>query len=93
MRYFKIKETEIPITPFKKVKVNAVQWIVTNLSRGAEIAELVCSCLYIDGNDLITSDPYSYVLYIPKETLDIWMEDSVIDDFIITESNGLFEKE
>ena len=93
MKYLRIKETEIPISPFKKVKINAIQWVVTSLFRGAERVELVCSCVFLNEDIPVISEPYSYVLYVPKEVLDIWLDDSVIDDFIISESNGVFEKE
>jgi len=35
---------------------------------------------------------YSYTLFIPKSVLEVWLDDSVIDQFIIDNSNGLFVK-
>jgi hypothetical protein len=93
MQYFKIQETTVATSPFETARVNAIRWVVGNIPRNASVADLNCTLIYVHPDDTIDDMLYSYVLYLPKSVLDIWLDDGVIDDYIITESNGSFIKE
>lgn len=92
MRYFLIQPVTINTTPFVELSVNAIRWVVGSIPRGAETTELNVTLMNINSDNEITDMIYSYVLFIPKNILDVWLDDSVIDDFIISESKGLFTK-
>lgn len=92
MKYFEITETDINVSPFEQVAVNAIRWVVGAIPRGTETAELNVSLMYIDASGEVFDMLYNYVLFIPKTILDQWLDDSVIDDFIIAESQGLFTR-
>lgn len=91
MYYFRIKQQTININPFQSVTINAIKWLIGTISRGSETVELNCTAFYL--TEEIESNHYSWILTVPNSVLSSWLDDSVIDDFIILNSNGLFEKE
>jgi len=92
MTYFNIEPTTINTTPFDEVMVNAIRWIVASIPRGIESTICDCTLMYVDSEGEITDNIYFYNLPIPKNVLDVWLEDEVIDNYIIEQSNGLFIK-
>lgn len=92
MRYFNIQTITITTSPFSQSDVNAIRWVVDTLPRGTETAQLNVSLMFVNSQGEINDMIYNYVLYIPKNILDQWLDDVVIDDFIVAESNGLFVK-
>lgn len=82
---------------------NAIFWAVMGIDRDGEQAELQGSLLNIytreipDENGVLQTIEFvspvleNFQIMVPKEILDIWGPDSVIDDFIISVSN--FERE
>lgn len=93
MDYFKILRTSVATSPFTQVDVNAIRWVVGSMPRGAEVADLNCTLIYVHDDGTIDDLLFSYVLYVPSSVLNTWLDDSVIDDYIIAESNGMFIKE
>lgn len=92
MIYFKVQPAELSITPFETKTVNAIMWTVKGLVRDADVAELECVCLLIDEMDNPVERVYQYSIPVPKSILSTWLDDSVIDDYIVNQSNGTFVK-
>lgn len=93
MNYFNIKQAIVNVSPFETITANAIRWVISNMSRGTQVAEANCVLIYVNQDGSINDMLYCYNLTIPKSVLDVWLDDSVIDDYIISQSNGLFEKE
>jgi hypothetical protein len=91
MNYFPIKETTIFINPFEQITVNGIRWIIASMPRSAEITLANCTLIYVDEDGNIFDNLYFYNLPIPKNVLDVWLNDEVIDNYIIENSQGLFE--
>jgi len=89
--YFYIQPITINISPFETATANAVRWVVSGLPRGTSTAECVCTFMDVTGEGI--SDLYFWNLSIPKDILDQWLDDSVIDDYIILTSNGIIVKD
>ena len=89
--YFNIQPITINISPFETATANAVRWIVNSIPRGTSTAE--CVCTFININDTSFSDLYFWNLYLPEDILNQWLDDSVIDDYIVSSSNGLIVKD
>lgn len=93
MNYFNIKETTVSTSPFTSITANAIRWVISSMPRGTQVAECNCVLIFVNLDGSIDDLLYCYNVMIPKTILDEWLDDSVIDDYIISESNGLFEKE
>jgi hypothetical protein len=92
MNYFSINPVTVNISPFQEIETNAVRWVVGNIPRDADTAELSCTLIFVNTDGSINDMLYSYTLFLPKSILSTWLDDSVIDQFIIDNSNGLFVK-
>lgn len=92
MNYFNIIETAVSISPFEQITVNAIRWVIGSMPRATDTAEASCTLIFVNQDGTINDMLYSYNLFIPKSVLDIWLNDSVIDDYIIQQSNGVFQK-
>lgn len=92
MIYFKIQPVNLPLSPFETKTANAITWLVSNIVRDADAAELICTCLLIDTDGNPLERVYQYSIPVPKSVLSTWLDDSVIDDYIISQSNGTFVK-
>lgn len=91
MNYFNIQPITINTSPFETSTANAVSWNVSNVIRHTDSAPCVCTFLNIDNNDNIIS-LYNWNIEIPENILNQWLDDSVIDDYICSTSNGLLVK-
>lgn len=80
MNYFNIQPITLNVSPFETKEINAIQWKVINLSRNAENAS--CICGFMDTTTDSVNPYYTWIISIPKSVLDLWLEDSVIDDYI-----------
>lgn len=78
MNYFNIEPITLNVSPFETKTVNCISWKVANLERGADSAFCFCSLLTAPN----TNPAYTWRISIPKSVLDLWLEDSVIDDYI-----------
>lgn len=90
MNYFNIQPITINTSPFETSTANAVKWLVSYLERSANTAQCTCKLLYIgtdEGKEL-----YTWTIDIPEDVLNQWLDDSVIDDYICSTSNGLLVK-
>ena len=98
--YLKIQPVTIS-TLEKDIVVNGIFWRCPDLTRGANSAKLLCELVYIPettgttgttGTTHTTIDMtfvptlYSFVMDIPNSVLSIWLDDSVIDTFVLTYS-------
>jgi hypothetical protein len=92
MSYFDINPVVVNTSPFEQVETNAIRWVVGAIPRSADTAELYCTLIFVNQDGSINDMLYSYTLFIPKSVLEVWLDDSVIDQFIIDNSNGLFVK-
>lgn len=92
MNFFRIQSTTINTNPFETKTTNAIRWQVDAIARGATSANLNVTLLFVDQQDQIV-EVYFYTLTIPEAVLNVWLDDSVIDDFIVDSSNGMFIKE
>jgi hypothetical protein len=78
--------------------VNAIFWSCQNLVRGGDKAKLLCEMVnisnqdYIDENgdsqirEFISNTLFHFEMEIPKNILESWLDDSVIDNFVLTYS-------
>ena len=78
MNYFNIQPITLNVSPFETKEINAIQWIILNLPRNGDSANCQCGLLNTDDGILY----YTWMISIPKSVLDLWLEDSVIDDYI-----------
>lgn len=90
MNYFNIQPITINTSPFKTSTANAVKWSVSNIERNANSAQ--CLCIFLNIDDNVENILYSWPIIIPKNILDQWLDDSIIDDYICSTSNGLIIK-
>jgi hypothetical protein len=90
MNYFNIEPLTINVTPFETATANAITWKVNELPRGAQSARCMCSLVNTDN---MNRTLYGWSLKIPYSILSQWLDDSVIDDYIIDSSNGRFVKD
>ena len=92
MIYFKVQPVDLSISPFQTKTVNAIMWTVKGVVRDADVAELDCVCLLVDTDGNPLERVYEYSIPVPKTILSTWLDDSVIDNYIISQSNGTFVK-
>ena len=83
---------------------NAIYWVVPELYRGDESAQLFCNLVNVsirqipDENgvlqdiEFISPSLMNFQMEITQELLDAWGPDSIIDDFVLTYSPD-FERE
>jgi len=101
--YLKIKPYSVPNDQGYGF-ANAIYWVVSELHRGDEYANLFCNLVNVsirqipDENgilqdiEFISPSLMDFQMIIPQEILDTWGPDSVIDDFVLTYSPD-FERE
>jgi hypothetical protein len=87
--YFNIEPLTINVTPFETATADAIKWRVFELERSTQSAR--CMCQLINSSDP-KRNLYGGGLEIPYSILSTWLDDSVIDDFIIESSDGKFVK-
>jgi hypothetical protein len=87
--YFNIEPITINVTPFQTATANAIKWRVASLERNAQSARCMCT-LFNSANSI--KPLYNWSITIPFSVLSQWLDDSVIDDFIVENSNGQFVK-
>jgi len=78
MNYFNIQPIEITIyTPFNYKTITSIKWTAISVPRGSESSTFNCILVDTDGSDV-----YNWQVEIPKNIIDQWLDDSVIDDYI-----------
>lgn len=93
--YLKIQPIQIQNFGQPTKTANAITWTCPGLDRNATSARVFCELSYIDPAETEPKDFYpvqhSFVMEIPKSILDIWLDDSVIDDFVLTYSTDFIK--
>jgi hypothetical protein len=85
--YLRIQPIEIPYFGGSKT-ANAIFWSCSNLERASNSARLFCELVYVDDNNPSDFTPtvYGFSMEVPDNILQTWLDDSIIDDFVLTYS-------
>lgn len=93
--YLKIQPIQISNFGKQPKTVNAITWNCSSLERNTSSAILFCELAFIDPQDAEEKDFYpthhTFTMEVPKEVLDLWGDDSVIDDFVLTYSSDFIK--
>lgn len=89
--YLKIKDLEVVNFGKPNQIANAITWNSSELERGATSATIFCKLVYIDPSETEVKNFYptihAFMLEVPSDVLNNWLDDSVIDDFILASSS------
>lgn len=90
--YLRIQPIQIPYFGGSKT-ANAISWSCSTLERGATSARLFCELVNIDDNNLSDFYPtvHGFSMEVPNNILQNWLDDSIIDDFVLTYSSDFIK--
>lgn len=70
--------------------VNSIFWTCQYLERNATSANLLCELAYVPDGAPVDGEIYpsisTFLMQVPSSILETWLDDSVIDDYVLTYS-------